>query len=107
MGAVTPTADGVPLSPPLLCWPFRYKSPTGMVDMTFQEWLRHAKEAESAPVESPHFYMQLGSRPPNEFIANDLPDFQPHKNFFIIDNKGACFVVAFFGGPQKMLSVLP
>lgn len=66
----------------------KYKAPTGMVDLTFHEWLAHAKEAETAPVESPHFYMQLGSRPPNDFIAEDLPDFQPHKNFFIIDQKG-------------------
>lgn len=65
-----------------------YKSPTGMVDMTFRDWLAHAKEAESSPVESPHFYMQLGSRPPNDFIGDDLPDFMPHKNFFIIDPKG-------------------
>ena len=63
-------------------------------------------QAETAPVESPHYYMQLGSRPPNDFISEDLPDFQPHKNFFIIDQKGACFVVAIWAARNHAQSDL-
>lgn len=65
-----------------------YKAPTGMKDMTFREWLVKAKEAEHRPAETPHFYMQLGDKGPNRFISDDLPQFLPPKNFFIIDPRG-------------------
>lgn len=64
-----------------------FKPPTGHRDMTFAEYLQHAKDADKQDLETDHFYLQLNSVGHNKWILDDLTVFRPEPSFFVADKK--------------------
>lgn len=80
-----------------------YEPPTELVSMSFERWLKLAKNADAMKTnnESDHFYFMTGSQAGDHvgrsFISRDLKMFSTRKNnFFITDvraNKGTYFLI--------------
>jgi hypothetical protein len=70
--------------------PHGWKAPTENVDITFDEWYRHAVELESAPdtTNAEHWYFRLNGEYEgrNGFLYDELPFFTPNESsFFMVD----------------------
>ena len=75
--------------------PSNFVPPTGVANMTFSEWLATARAASTAPVNTPHYYLQLGGHvkavPKGSALANIMQDLssgpghvlRPDRNFWM------------------------
>eukprot|EP00052_Salpingoeca_macrocollata_P020455 m.171858 g.171858 ORF g.171858 m.171858 type:complete len:702 (-) comp21272_c0_seq4:21-2126(-) len=62
-----------------------YRRPTKVVQMSYSEWLKKAKETLGASnVDSEHYYFQMDDRV-DKWIAEDLNIFKPKEGFFIVE----------------------
>ena len=66
----------------------KWKPPTGLVSLTFEDWMETAVKGQNKTLEDrTHQYFRVSSDMGNEWLFDELPFFQPHKNIFLVDPK--------------------
>jgi Cupin-like domain len=64
----------------------KWKPPTGLESVTFEDWLELAVKGQNKSLESrTHQYFRVSSDTGNEWLFNELPFFKPVKSLFLVN----------------------
>jgi len=66
----------------------KWKPPTGLVSLTFEDWIETAVKGQNKSLDSRvHQYFRVSSDMGNEWLFDELPFFQPEKSLMLVDPK--------------------